>query len=257
MHYQVTTPVYQGPLQELWDLVSADRVDLWEISLAQVVEGFLSYCASLEDLDLSTASEFALIASMLVELKCRRMLPRQDQPEPDEELSGGAERDSLLARLLECATFRQAGAALGTLVAEASRSVARLSPREDLPPTAPPDWLSAIDAQAVARAFAELLARPAEQVVDLGHVTAPFPSVEDAAERIVARLAGEGRASFSQLAGSGGRREMVVAFLAVLELSKQGRLELSQQEAFGEISCEWLGSGSVWELDEQAERIGA
>ena len=241
----------------LWDLVSSDRVDLWEISLSEIVDGFVEHCRSAESLELSTATEFALIAAMLVELKCRRMLPAPQALEAEEELLGGAERDSLLARLVECATFRDAGSALGKLAEAASRSIPRPVPPSQVPAPARIDWLSAVGPEGIREAYIAACSRPEPPQVDIGHMSPPFPSVEETAERFMRRLRSKGCSTLSNLIEHPGRREVVVGFLAMLELAKSGMVTLSQDEVFGEITCQWLGGEQVWELSNDEERIGA
>ena len=109
MPYTVWTPVFEGPFDLLLHLISREQVDLWEVSLSDIVE---DYVANLEQiraaLDLDVATEFLLIAAVLLELKARRLLPGRDDVEPEEELALWEERDLLLARLLECKTFKDA-----------------------------------------------------------------------------------------------------------------------------------------------------
>src|SRR5580692_3850449 len=115
--YTVSTPVFEGPFDLLLHLINRDQVDLWEISLSDIVDG---YVASLEQmragLDLEVATEFLLIAAVLLELKARRLLPGRDDLEVEEELVLWEERDLLLARLLECKTFKDASNALQRLM---------------------------------------------------------------------------------------------------------------------------------------------
>jgi segregation and condensation protein A len=112
MAYAVITPVYEGPFDLLLHLILKEEVELWEVSLAQVIDAFLVEVERLERVDLEVATEFLLIASTLVELKARRLLPGADMTELDEELLRFEERDLLLARLLECKTFKDAARVL-------------------------------------------------------------------------------------------------------------------------------------------------
>src|SRR4051794_25919741 len=141
MAYEVTTPVYEGPLDLLLHLILREEVDIWEISLARIVDAYVAELARLESLDLDLATEFLLIAATLVELKTRRLLPGADDGDLDEELALWEERDLLLARLLECKTFKDVAARFARLAAAAGRSVARVAAPEEPLASLPPHLL--------------------------------------------------------------------------------------------------------------------
>jgi segregation and condensation protein A len=123
--YAVSTEVYEGPFDLLLHLILREQVDLYEISLARIVDAYLTEVERMESLDLDVATEFLLIAATLVELKARRLLPDRQDVELDEELALWEERDLLLARLLECKTFKDAASVLRRLGDRASRSFPR------------------------------------------------------------------------------------------------------------------------------------
>src|SRR5690349_16829726 len=108
MSYEVQTPVFEGPFDLLLHLITRQQVDLYEISLSTIVTAYVAELERLEHLDLEVATEFLLIAATLVELKARWLLPGPDTVDLDEELALWSERDLLLARLLECKTFKDA-----------------------------------------------------------------------------------------------------------------------------------------------------
>ena len=110
--YAVSTEVFEGPFDLLLHLILREQVDLYEISLARIVDAYLTEVERMETLDLDVATEFLLIAATLVELKARRLLPDRQDVELDEELALWEERDLLLARLLECKTFKDAAGVL-------------------------------------------------------------------------------------------------------------------------------------------------
>src|SRR5919202_2836619 len=122
MSYEVRTPVFEGPFDLLLHLIVRDQVDLYQVSLSGIVDSYLAEIDRMGALDLDVSTEFLVIAATLVELKTRRLLPGADDPEADEELALLEERDLLLARLLECKTFRDAGTALARLASAASQS---------------------------------------------------------------------------------------------------------------------------------------
>ena len=101
MSIKVSTSVYEGPFDLLLHLILKEEVELYEVRLATIVDEFIDELGRLEGLDLEVATEFLLIAAILVELKTRRLLPGNNDLDLDEELAAWEERDLLLARLLE------------------------------------------------------------------------------------------------------------------------------------------------------------
>ncbi|TML57968.1 MAG: segregation/condensation protein A, partial [Actinobacteria bacterium] len=101
MPVAVQTSVFEGPFDLLLHLILREQVDIYEVSLSRVVDAYLEELGRMPALDLEAATEFLLIAATLVELKSKRLLPQGGDVEADEELGLWAERDLLLARLLE------------------------------------------------------------------------------------------------------------------------------------------------------------
>ena len=125
MAYEVQTTVFEGPFDLLLHLILNEQVDLYEISLSRIVDAYIAELEKMEGLDLEVATEFLLIAATLVELKARRLLPGDPDVELDDEFSLWEERDLLLARLVECKTFKDAAVLLSRLADDASRSFPR------------------------------------------------------------------------------------------------------------------------------------
>ena len=125
MSFEVATPVYEGPFDLLLHLILKEQVDLYEVPLARIVDAYLVEVERMQAIDLDVATEFLMIASTLVELKARRLLPGRDDIDLDDELALWEERDLLLARLLECKTFKDVASVFSLLVDEADRSFPR------------------------------------------------------------------------------------------------------------------------------------
>jgi segregation and condensation protein A len=243
MRYAVQTPVFEGPLDLLLHLILSEQVDLYEVSLSTIVDGFLVELERLEELDLEVASEFLLIAATLVELKSRRLLPTGDDLDLDDELALWEERDLLLHRLVECKTFKEAAVALSVLAAEADRSVGRTLGVDERYVGLMPDVLEGVTADDLRRAYLRAIApRPVPQI-DLDHVAPIRASVTDAMAELVDELPRAGRITFRALTGDLVERlEVVVRFLAVLELFKVGLVDLDQAVTFGDIVIVWQGA---------------
>ncbi|MDA8275556.1 MAG: ScpA family protein [Actinomycetota bacterium] len=241
MAVTVSTGVFEGPIDLLLQLVTSHEVELYDVPLAQVVDDYLAVVAAAESVDLADLSAFLVVASVLVELKSRRLLPGPDEVELDEELVGWEERDLLLARLLECQAYAAAGDAFAVLAERAARSVARTAGLDDSVEVHAPDLLEGVTPAQLAAAYRRATAARPVPVVDLSHVTVDAVSVADAVAELEVRLPRHGWATFRELTGHlRTRMEVIVRFLAVLELYKRGRVSLEQGRTFGELEVAWL-----------------
>jgi segregation and condensation protein A len=243
MATRVETPVYEGPFDLLLQLILAEEVDLYEVNLARIVDAYLAEIERMQSLDLDVATEFLLIAATLVELKARRLLPGTADVDLDDELALWEERDLLLARLLDCKTFKDVSTVFGTLSEHASASVARrVGPDERFDDVAP-DLLATITPLLLRDAAIVALTPKPVPRIDLHHVAPIRVSVADAVAELIDELPRAGRITFARLTHDLAERlDVIVRFLAVLELFKQGVVEVDQAELFGDITIEWVGS---------------
>jgi segregation and condensation protein A len=240
MSATVSTPVFDGPIDVLLQLVNDHQVEIYDIPLASVVDAFVAEVASWEAVDLQTLSEFLVIAALLIELKSRRLLPGRDDVDPDEELIGWEERDLLLARLLECQAYAAAADGFALLMEQAARSIPRSAGVDHHLEANAPDLLEGVTADQVAAAFLRATAERPAPTVDLYHVTVDTVTVSDAVAELEVRLPVVGRSTFRALTGHlSSRIEIIVRFLALLELYKQGRVSLDQGHTFGELEVVW------------------
>ncbi len=237
----VAVPAFEGPIDLLLQLVNTHQVDIYDVPLADVVDAFVAEVAGWEVVDLPTVSEFLVVAAVLVEMKSRRLLPGPDEVEPDEELAGWEERDLLLARLLECQAYAAAGDAFALLAERAAASVPRTAGLGEEVEVRAPDLLAGTTPAQVADAYRRATAARPAPVVDLAHVTVDAVSVSEAVAELSVRLPATGRSTFRELtAHLTGRMEIIVRFLALLELCKQGRVTLDQGHSFGELQVAWV-----------------
>jgi segregation and condensation protein A len=250
MGYEVTTRAFEGPFDLLLHLILREEVDLWQIDLGAIVDSYLGWVENAGQLDLDVATEFLLIAATLVELKSRRLMPAPEAIDLDDELGRWEHRDYLLARLLECKTFQDASRALHEQMVQAARSWPRLAGPEQPFASLSPDPLERVSLAQLAAAAARALApRP---VADAGaeHVAPIRISVREAIETVLALLPTAEPMRFQDLArGSGSRIEVIVRFLACLELYKQGFVDLEQFEHFGDVRVRALAPGERAEID--------
>ena len=254
--YHVSVGAFEGPFDLLLHLIARHKVDIYEIPIAQITDEYLAVMRDLDLIDLEVATEFLVVAATLLELKAARLLPGEDDPELD-ELALEA-RDLLYARLLDYRTFRDAsGWFAEQLSAHAGflpREVAledrftRLVPRVDLP----------VDAAGLAAIAVRVLTQKPPPSVDLSHVQPVRMTVREAADMVLGELdrAG-GQAPFREIvAGCRHRVEVIVCFLALLELYKAHQLDLDQPLNFGELVVTRLAADAQW-IEPALEALGS
>ncbi|MDZ7676347.1 MAG: ScpA family protein [Acidimicrobiales bacterium] len=250
MSHAVETPVFQGPFDLLLHLILQDEVDLYEVRLSDIVDAYLAELERMEAMDLDLATEFVLIAATLIELKSKRLLPDDDDIDLDEELALWEERDLLLSRLVECKTFKDAAAAMGGIARDAGRSYPRTAGVEERFLGLLADLLEHTTADDVRSAFLRAVAPKPTPQVSTAHIHQIRVTVTDAVVEMLDELPRVGRASFADLTdGLVERIEVIVRFLAVLELFKQGWIDIEQPHTLGGLEVVWLGTAEVDEVD--------
>lgn len=252
MAYEVQTTGFEGPFDLLLHLIVGEEVDLYEISLSRIVDAYVAELEKMDHLDLEVATEFLLIAATLIELKTRRLLPEDADVDLDDELGLWEERDLLLARLVECKTFKDAARLLAALADDASRSYPRTVGLDERYQELAPDLLAGITAVDVQAAFLRAVTPKPVLRVEVEHIAPARMSVTEAVAELVDELPRVGRITFRALTDALVERlEVVVRFLAVLELYKQGLIELDQLTTFGDLTISWLGG----EVDDEDRSV--
>ncbi len=243
MAYAVSTPVFEGPIDLLLHLVSSHELDVLEIPLLPVIDGFVSGAQpqKRDQIDFNQLSEFLLVASILIELKSQRLLPGPESVDDDEDLVGWEERDLLLSRLLECRAYAAAADVFVALAEQATRSVPREVGLDDGFMVHAPDLLAGITPDDLAQAYLRGSAERPVPRVDLSHVTVDTVSVSEAVSELLTVPVPHRVTSFRELVRDCTTRiEVIVRFLALLELCKMGRVSLGQGTTFGDLRIAWL-----------------
>jgi segregation and condensation protein A len=207
-----------------------------------VVDGFVNILSEQrERIDFNQLSEFLLVAAILIELKSQKLLPGREGTDDEEDLIGWEERDLLLARLLECRAYAAAADVFVALAEQASRSIPREVGLDDDFVVHAPDLLAGITPEDVAQSYLRGCAERPLPRVDLSHVTVDTVSVSEAVTELIAVPEARRAASFRALVRECRTRiEVIVRFLALLELCKMGRVTLGQGTTFGDLSITWL-----------------
>ena len=253
--YHVTVGSFAGPFDLLLHLIARHKVDIYEVPLAQITDDYLAVLRNLQRFDLEVATEFLVVAATLVELKAARLLPGEDDPDLD-DLALEA-RDLLYARLLDYRTFKQAAAFLGGRLTAHAGFVPRAVRLEERFTRLAPATRLGLDAGGLALLAARALAERPVPSVDTAHLQPVRMTVREAAGMVMTELerAG-GRASFRDVtAGCRHRVEVIVCFLALLELYKLDVVDLQQVANFAGLTVAvnpdaHFADSAVAEMDE-------
>jgi segregation and condensation protein A len=249
--FEVHLTNFQGPFDLLLGLISKHKLDITEIALATVTDEFIAYIRLAErtgaeggqSWDLGQVSEFLVVAATLLDLKAARLLPSGDV-EDEEDLEFLEARDLLFARLLQYRAYKDVAADIGGRLASEARRFPRTVTLEPHLAALLPELVWQIGPRELAVLAAKALApRALPPGVDLSHVYAPTVSVREQAAVLVDRLRHGGAASFRALtADAGSTLVIVVRFLALLELFREGAVGFDQVSPLGELTVRWTGS---------------
>ena len=229
--YKVKLEVYEGPLDLLLYLIKKDEVDIYDISIERITQQYLEFMDAFKVLDLDVAGEFVVMAANLIYIKSRALLPAHVQP-PEEEAEEEDPRWDLIRQLVEYKKFKDAAAQLSQREVAQSNLFSRL-PEPEAAVERPLGEVSVFDLIA---AFNKILKRIEGKTEDLREIFEENYSVSDKIDLIMKMTASGVALKFTELfANAASRTEVVVTFLALLELVRLKQLSLVQSEAFGEI----------------------
>ena len=237
--FPVDLPVFTGPFRVLTELLLDRKLDVCDVPVARVTEDFLARADEAEGWSLEEATWFLAICAVLLEIKVGRLFPRER--EVDEEDLLGESPDLLFARRVELRAFRAVAADLAKrMEVSATHHPRAAGPAEEFAKLYP-DPMEKVTAEALAATAAALLRPP---IVDLSHVTPIRATIADALTTMRERLSGGSDAMFRDLVFDCTERiDVVVRFLALLEMHAQGEVELRQAATFGDIEVRWEGAG--------------
>lgn len=233
--YRVAIEVFEGPLDLLLTLVRRESLDITTVALAQVTDGYLRYLATLEEVDPGALAAFVEVASTLLLIKSRALLPQAAMPVDESD----AEGEALAERLREYRQYRRTAEHLGQREKAGLRAYVRLVPPTEVTPALVPGEVSVGDlASAFEQALADAVAR--EEPGPEGVVRVARMRLADRLVDIRRLLDERGSVSFREvLLGARRDREyVIVSFLAVLELLRRGVVRARQDEIFGDILLE-------------------
>lgn len=236
MEYEVKIDNFEGPLDLLLHLIKESKVDIWEISIADIAEEYLAYIQKMEKLNLNIASEYLVMASELIEMKSRMLLPRQEKDVGEEEEEDPKER--LIRRLVEYQKYK-----------EITKNFKELESLRQEFYTKAPDNLkeyveegvvpsSDVTLEDLMLAFQKFLNRKELEKPLQTTVTKKEITVEERRKSIRDILTKRKRVDFFELFEVVTKEYIVVTFLAILEMAKKQELLIKQESDFSQIMIE-------------------
>lgn len=232
---QIEVPAYQGPLDLLLTLIQQEKVDIYDIPIARIADQFVEVVRQMESMDMEVTTEFLVLAAQLLYIKSRELLPK---PPKDEEnpVDEGDLRQELVERLIAYRAFKQAAKVLEGLETSSGRSYFREVDVEGLlADVKPEDPLKGIVFDDLWLAFCKVIER-AEKGEEIRYVEPDEIAIDimlaDVLRRVILHPKGM---PFNQLMRIGSRMEIIVSFLALLELLKSGKVRAEQVTLLSDI----------------------
>jgi segregation and condensation protein A len=244
LNYTVRTSVYEGPLDLLLNLIERAELDITSLSLASVTDQYLAYINGLEQINADEISAFLVIAAKLLQIKSEALLPRPPARAAGEEDVGR----SLVDQLKLYKRFKQIGAWMNTRLQANLRTFLRVAP----PPKVEPKLdLSNLTLEKLVSAASEAFAKERSKQ-PLGMIIAPpRVTIREKIDLISKVMKDVERSSFRALLDAGASRlEIVVTFLAMLELVKRYRIHAHQEDLFSDIEINRM---EEWKDDEEID----
>lgn len=246
MTYRVRTEAFEGPFDLLLQLVAKQKLDIADLSITDIADQYLEYVERMQDLDLDVASDFLLVAATLLEIKAAALLPRDEPLEMAEydDMTPEEARELLIARLLAYKQFKNAAAELAARYESEALMHARAAGLEEPFLKLMPDYLEGVTLHGLAVVCADLVHKREIFLLEADHVASAPISLELHVEGVARMMRKGKRTSFRELMTAGASlEELVVTFLAILELYKRGVVRLEQSEEFGDIEIVGMGDG--------------
>ncbi len=254
---------FEGPLDLLLHLIEKNKVSIYDIPIVIITEQYLDYVNNMEYEDLDVVSDFLVMAATLLDIKSRMLLPKEEKEEEDEDEEDP--RAELVRRLLEYKMYKYMAQELEEREQEAELHFFKepTIPREVAKYEEPLDLDKLLDGLTLAklqRIFDGIMKRNADKLDPVrskfGTIRREPISLEQKVESVLSYARGHRHFKFSDVIEHGSDRlEIVVSFLAVLELMKMGRIHLVQENLFDDMQIETLNTDDVEDGD--LEKDGA
>ncbi|ALC90065.1 segregation and condensation protein A [Bacillus sp. FJAT-18017] len=252
MHYNVKIDSFEGPLDLLLHLINTLEIDIYDIPVAQITEQYLIYIHTMKELKLDLASEYLVMAATLLAIKSKMLLPKHEEELFDDEMEPLIEEDprtELVERLIEYRKYKEAAVELKEM--EEERSLIYSKAPSDLTDFAKEGIQQKASAPSASiydmlGAYQKLMRRKKLQKPVSTKIARQEISIEKRMDEVMESLKGKPLGvDFFELFPSPEKENIVVTFLAILELMKRDELFAEQTENFGDIKIIPARKGAV------------
>ena len=241
MSISVKLQVFEGPLDLLLHLIEKNKIDIYDIPIAEITDQYLDYVRQMDHEDMDVTSEFMVMAATLIDIKCRMLLPREVNEEGEEE----DPREDLVRQLLEYKAYKAMAGELRECMEDTGELVTRtqILPEEVRifrPKADPEELLAGMTLDKLHEIFRFVLQRQEDKIDPIrskfGQIEREPVSLPDKLDFVEIYTRKKRKTSFRKLLEKQkGRMQVVVTFLAVLELMKLRKIRAQQDTAFGDI----------------------
>lgn len=228
--YSIKLPIFEGPLDLLLHLLRENKIDIYDIPIAEVTRQYIGYLDLMKELNLEVAGEFLVMAATLIQIKTRMLLPVDEDAPPEEREDP---RIELVEKLLEYQAFKEAALSLKERQERWTECLWRDSSITEEVDVEPQLYLFDVSPFDLLGAFRRLLEKAPQGAVEITRETL---TVKDRINTIIEKMETEKSIRFEDILGSGYERaDLIIAFLALLELLRLGIVSVYQEGDFGQI----------------------
>ena len=247
MSYKVRMKMFEGPFDLLVYLIETAEMNIYDIEVSEITKQYFEYMGEIEELDVTMATEFMVLAATLIEIKSKMLLPRID--EDGELIVGDDPRISLVSKLLEYKKYKKISEIFGSAEKESSRFFEK--PQEDISQyTDQPDEYLTMDLDHFIRAFNLFLLKKQkmeEMKKDYQRVEKDRVTINQRIQYIkdVFKASGTPSLLFSQLLTNREKYDATITFVSILEMVKENEIDTEQELPFGDIRVKMLNQETI------------
>lgn len=248
MNLEVKLQAFEGPLDLLLHLIDKNKVNIYDIPIVEITEQYMAYVEAMNRQDLNVVSEFLVMAATLLDIKSKMLLPKQEDAEEEEE----DPRADLVQKLLEYKMYKYMSYELKDRYQDATKSLCRLPSvpdeiKEYEPPVDLEKMLDGITLSKLDMIFQDVMKRQEDKIDPIRSKFSKIEKeevlLEDKMDFVIEKIAEHKTLAFRQiLEAQCSKMQIIVTFLAVLELMKIGKIKIVQKSIFDEIFITYANS---------------
>lgn len=231
MQYKITIDNFDGPLDLLLHLIKENNIDIYDIKVEEIAKQYLDYIESMKNLNLSIASEYLVMASELIEMKSRMLLPKRDEEDTDEYEEDP--REVLIERLLAYKKYKEVTKEFKDL--ELTRKLVISKEQENLSKYLKEEENENLSVSDLVDAFNNLLEKKRLEKPVQTKITKKELSVTEKVIKIRDILKKKRKVNFEDLFENSSKEEVIVSFLSILEMLKKDEIIVKQENNFNNI----------------------